>query len=710
MDSSTSPMAWSRPVSLWLAPVLLLAVGMFVILFDGLGLQSGLSNRLFDSYQRHAARTISDGTIPGQGSVPVRVLELPSFDEDRLVDVTRSLSLQGARIIVFTAPVAFGPSPQSLSARLPPGSDAARAALAALPEPGHELAQAIAQTKAVLPVVLGEAGREPNLKARFVYRGTRDPFGFAPRFTAASAPSALLESNASGLAAANLNLDADGVVRRAPIGFRLGEGLVPGMAAEVLRLLAGRTDITVTSDEHDPLSFLSGIGVASLATPKGPVPTGKTGQAWLRYGAGAGSRLLDPNALNAAPVKDAVVVIGLGGKVVQTPLGPASTASVIAESIENLMGNLVLVRPSWARVAEAVLLAVAGAAMLLLLRFGLGWGAVLGLVVTAMAGLGSWYLYVAHGWLLDWATPAAFLGASFVSAVLIWLYELQLTYAKLRAAFSNSLPPASLDKIARNPGLLKPEGERRTVTYLVCGVHMAPASAGLEQKILTPLIDQVLTHGGTLDRVGSDGFAAFWNAPLEDAEHARHAGEAANAMAAAITGIAQTENQAGLEISVGIATGDVIAGGGGGHAHGRSGYGIQGEAPLLAERLRALAHRYGAPLLAEDATKKLADIYLAFLEIDTIVTGAGNTTLYALMGNSGVLVSPKFRALTVFHDHVFQAIRKQNWRQARELIAQCRRLSGANQALYELHLARIAYYERNPPGTEWDGAFRPILE
>jgi len=126
--------------------------------------------------------------------------------------------------------------------------------------------------------------------------------------------------------------------------------------------------------------------------------------------------------------------------------------------------------------------------------------------------------------------------------------------------------------------------------------------------------------------------------------------------------------------------------------------------------MRFLAHRYGAPLLAADATKKLADRSLAFLEIDTIVSGTGNTTLYALMGNSGVLVSPKFRALTVFHDHLFQAIRKQNWRLARELIAQCRRLSGANQALYDLHLARIAYYERNPPGAGWDGAFRPILE
>ena len=71
MDSS--PTSWSRPVNSWLVPVLLLALGVFVILFDGLGLQSGLSNRLFDAYQRHAARPFAD-----TDGAPVRVLELPS--------------------------------------------------------------------------------------------------------------------------------------------------------------------------------------------------------------------------------------------------------------------------------------------------------------------------------------------------------------------------------------------------------------------------------------------------------------------------------------------------------------------------------------------------------------------------------------------------------------------------------------------------------
>jgi adenylate cyclase len=230
-------------------------------------------------------------------------------------------------------------------------------------------------------------------------------------------------------------------------------------------------------------------------------------------------------------------------------------------------------------------------------------------------------------------------------------------------------------------------------------------------------MDQALAHGGTIDRLTADGFAAFWNAPLDDADHALHACEAAHDMAAVAQRIGgelaqEHKGSSPLEISMGIATGPVIAGGFGGA--GRMGYSVHGAAVNLAQRIQGLAHHYGPTLVATDETRKLADRGFAFLEIDTVAIngamGDAKVTLYAILGNPASRASPKFRALTVFHDHIFQAMRKQNWPMARELINQCRRLSGASQQLYDLHLTRIAYYEKNPPGVEWDGAFRPVLE
>src|SRR5471032_2735445 len=722
MDSSKTSMTWSRPLSLWLAPALLLALGVAAILTDSIGIETGLSDQLFDAYQRHAARPFSD-----TAGMPVRVLELPSLDEDSLVNAVRALSAQGVAMIVLAAPMQPGPSPQSLAARLPPGSDAARAALAKLPEPGHDLAAAIADTEAVVPVMLGRAGREPHIKARFVYRGTSDPFALVPRFDAAAAPPELLETNAAGSAAANLTPDGDGVVRRMPLAFRVGGALVPGMAAEVLRVAAGKPDITVVSSEHDPLSFLAGVGIAALETQNGQVPTDPGGQFRLHYAANASERMLDPNALG--PLQSAIVVVGAQGRVARTPLGPASAANIIAESIENLIGNTVLSRPGWARLLEAFILAALGTAMITLLRFGLGWAAALVMAGALLLGLGSWYLYTAHNLLLDAATPALFLGLAFAAGALAWIQDLRLTYAGLRMAFSDSLPRAALEKIARRPQLLKLEGETRTVTYLVCGVrglaglaadfkNDAAGFTSLMQRALTPLIDQALAHGGTLDRLTADGFAAFWNAPLDDADHALHACEAAHGMAimsSHVTGELAQQKQGGeppplVAIGVGIATGPVIAGGFGGY--GRMGYSVHGEAVSLAQRLQALSHHYGPALIAADETRRQAERGFAFLEIDTIAMGAKDppTALYAILGNPVAKASPKFRALTVFHDHIFQAIRKQHWQMARDLIAQCRRLSGASQQIYDLHMARIAYYEKHPPGESWDGAFRPILE
>src|SRR5471032_1548139 len=576
MDSSKTSITWSRPLGLWLAPALLLALGMAAILTDSFGIETGVSDRLFDAYQRHAARPFSD-----TAGMPVRVLELPSLDEDSLVKAARALSAQGVAMIVLAAPMQPGPSPQSLAARLPPGSDAARAALAKLPEPGHDLAAAIADAKAVVPVMLGLAGREPHIKARFVYRGTSDPFALVPRFDAAAAPPALLETNAAGSAAANLTPDGDGVVRRMPLAFRVGAALVPGMAAEVLRVAAGKPDITVVSSEHDPLSFLAGVGIAALETQNGQVPTDAGGQIRLRYAANASERMLNPDAPNlndSRPLQSAIVVVGAAGQMARTPLGPASATTIIAESIENLIGNTVLSRPGWAQPLEALILAALGTAMITLLRFGLGWAAALVMAGALLLGLGSWYLYTAHNLLLDAATPALFLGLAFAAGALAWIQDLRLAYAGLRMAFSDSLPRAAIEKIARRPHLLKLEGETRTVTYLVCGVrglaglaadfkNDAAGFTSLMQRALTPLIDQALAHGGTIDRLTADGFAAFWNAPLDDADHALHACEAAHGMAVmaarvnehiAVARGPEDKVLAPLEIGIGIASGLVI--------------------------------------------------------------------------------------------------------------------------------------------------------
>lgn len=708
-------MQLSKPVSLWLAPALILALGVMIVLFNLFGWRTSLSGQLFDAWQRH---------LPLARTVPTVVaVDLPALDEDTMAQAVGALAKAGARAVVLTAPPTPQPSPQRLILKLPPGSDAAKAALSDLPEPGTALVKAAQGLDLVVTADLGH----PAVKAKFIYRGNRNPFVRVPPIQAGAGAPDVLAAAAAGVGAANLIPGQDGMIRTVPIAFVRDGALIPSAAAETVRVLQRQPAITVTTDARDPLTFLTGVGIAALQTAKGDVPASRDGAIRLRWGP---LLHLSPQQIAAETPKGAVAVIGPAGTGFATPSGPDSLAGVTAHAVATLLSGAAPWRPIWAPLAEALVLALLGLLLLAVLQRNVAWAAVLVVLALPVLFAGGWFVFVHSGLLLDAATPALTLVLALIAGLLAFANQRHLVRTSLRLAFADSLPRATIERIARAPALLTVEGQTRTVTYLVCGVRGlaelaaryredAAAFTRLMQLVLTPLIDQALAHGGTIDRLTADGFAAFWNAPLDDAQHALHACEAAGGMSIMSSRITeQIAQEAGrsnitpppIEIGVGLATGQVIAGGFGGY--GRMGYSVNGDAVVLAQRIQAQSHQYGPSVIAAGVTRQAADRGFAWLEVDTIAAGAQDppVTLYALAGNPVMRASPKFRALTVFHDHIFQAIRKQQWSMARQLIAQCRRLSGASGKMYDLHLSRIAWYEKHPPGADWDGAFRPVLE
>ena len=101
----------------------------------------------------------------------------------------------------------------------------------------------------------------------------------------------------------------------------------------------------LTGPASNPLSFINGIGLAALETKDTRVPTDASGQIRLHYAADVSQRILSLDALPTEPLKDAIVLVGMQGQVVKTPLGPASIANVMAEGVEDLLSGQVLTRP-----------------------------------------------------------------------------------------------------------------------------------------------------------------------------------------------------------------------------------------------------------------------------------------------------------------------------------------------------------------------------
>ena len=738
-----------RPLAVWAFPLVMLAVALFVLGTDAGGAATWLRGILFDAYQVSHPRPYED--TDSRAGHAVRVLDIDPASTARfgpwpwphavIAEFVNALKTQGASVVVFVDPIdkADPASPKNLTALVPPGPsfDAARGALEHMPSPDSALAAALSAVKSVTGFTLGDAmpARTLTLKAVVEWSGTMSPLPRARAFDQASASLNGIEAASAGIGAVNLDFDSDGKVRRMPLVFRLRDKAVPSIDAEMLRLVEAKNAIVMKSDDGISGLFGGAPGVASVDTGHGDVPTSPDGSLWIAYSgphpereisaAALGDKTLAPDALRGA-----VVYIGAPDALVETPMGPRPVAEVHAEAAENLLLGIALRRPASAEQAELLSLALFGLiGVFLFARLGVRWAGLFVGITIACVSYASWRLYVGERVLFD------ALGLN-VGLASVWLagagargWEIASVRSRLKLAFANMLPARTIEHISRTPQLLKLEGESRTVTYMACGVRgfaeLASSFRGdpaaftrLMQRVVEPLMNETLNHGGAIDKLTTEGFTAFWNAPLDDPEHAIHACEAVTAMMAAIArtnevitherridGVALSP----VEIGIGISTGPAIAGGF--KAYGRTAYSVTGDCAVLAVRIQQISGQYGPAVIVSEDTRKSSERGFAFLEVDYIAMGSHDepVKLYAMLGNPVMRASPKFRALATFHDHIFQSMRAQQWQKARELVEQCRKLSGASQKLYDLHLARIAYFEENPPSEDWDGAFRPIL-
>jgi adenylate cyclase len=730
--------------AIWAIPLAVLVAACLFVLGDPGGFSSDLRNLEFDAYQHAQPRPYED--VGDRDGHPVKIVDVDAASLERfgpwpwsrftLARLTDDLKKAGAAVVVLDLDISGADpvAPTRLGASLPPGApfDSLRAQLGAVPAPDTALAKSLAGLPAVAGFALGETGNAPRLKADIAMSGAGAAVAGIPDFSSASGPAP--EIAAAGAGALNLPADPDGRVRGVPFVLRWSGKPVPSLDAEALRLVTGAQALSVATGDEGLPNLATRTVVQSAQAGATDVVLAQDGHLAIRFSGHRPERFvsaaaIDSGSLPQESLKGAVVYIGDPQNVVRTPFGRMSDAEIHAEALENMLLHAAL-KP--VTTIEAVLgfLIITGAGMLFLLaRRRIASAGILALVAIAAAQLLAWVLFSNAHMLLDAANPSAALALAGLAGIAIRGLEISRSRARLKLTFADSLPDKVIHAVARRPALLRLSGSSRTVTCVSCGIRgfagiaesFADDPAGFTRVVnmaIGPLIEVALAHRGMIARFDCEGFLAAWNAPLDDAEHAIHACEAANRMTAMLAEVNEQLSRErrldgttfpSLEIGIGISTGAAIAGGF--TAHGRTIYSVTGDAALQADRIRDLSQQYGPAVVASEDARKAAQRGYAFLEVDYIAAGPRDepVKLYAMLGNPLVRASPKFRALETFHEHIFQSVRLQQWDKARGLIEQCRQLSGASPKIYDLHLARIAWFEANPPGADWDGAFRPIL-
>ncbi len=308
-------------------------------------------------------------------------------------------------------------------------------------------------------------------------------------------------------------------------------------------------------------------------------------------------------------------------------------------------------------------------------------------------------------------------------ALIALLYILNMTYGffiesrgkrQLTHLFGQYVPPELVDEMSKNLSKINLDGEIRDMSVLFTDVRgFTTISENMEPKELTAFINAFLTplthvihhNRGTVDKYMGDAIMAFWGAPLEDHQHARHALVAGLEMLVAIKKLnAQFKKQGkpDIRIGVGINTGEMNVGNKG--SEFRVDYTVLGDAVNLGSRLEGLTKIYGVDILTSEATRHEVPEF-EYRELDLVrVKGKDKpVTIYEPIDLVENIDKHERQSIKQFH-HAIKLYRTQNWDDAEQTIFALSQ-QDPERKVYQIYLDRIAYFRNHPPGKDWDGIF-----
>jgi len=357
---------------------------------------------------------------------------------------------------------------------------------------------------------------------------------------------------------------------------------------------------------------------------------------------------IDHADLDWSSVKGKIVFIGAtftGSTFVLTPDGLKNTHDIMAMSTETLLSGKYITRPDWLPTLEWIGLIIGLILFVYIIpRVGLLWSAILLVGAYADIALSAGYLWHSKMIITDWSSIA-------IIMTIVWTHLIYNNFARenrlklqIKKQFEHYLEPKMVKKLQQNPDLLKLGGETKELTFLFCDIRgFTPLSEKYQSnpadltkvinKFLTPMTNIIMKNNGTIDKYMGDCIMAFWNAPIDTANHKELAINSALQM---IDKLKELNNNNGfgdnnnINIGIGINTGKCIVGNMG--SEQRFDYSVIGDSVNLASRLEGVSKNYDATLVVgEDTYKDISTLY-NFKKLDEVtVKGKSNkVTIYTI--------------------------------------------------------------------------------
>lgn len=324
-------------------------------------------------------------------------------------------------------------------------------------------------------------------------------------------------------------------------------------------------------------------------------------------------------------------------------------------------------------------------------------------VLFLLPGVGIALLFYPLGYWYPLAVQILSLLLALTSAVLVNYATEGRQKQFIKRAFQHYLSRDVIENILNDPGRLKLGGERKTLTIFFSDIQgFSTISEKMNPQELTSFLNDYLSEmtdiifqeGGTLDKYEGDAIIAFWNAPVNQVDHAERGCRAALRCAQRLNELrgAWAERYGSpLYARIGMHTGEVVVGNMG--SKERFDYTVLGDAANLASRLEGANKVFGTYIMISGETRKAAGEGMGARRIGRIRVVGRKTpvTVYELLTMDAKDLPEWVRIYEKGLDAVFS----NDWKNALELFQ-----SLENDALAQQYAQRC---RKVLQGAEWDG-------
>ena len=542
------------------------------------------------------------------------------------------------------------------------------------------------------PVVLSQTvsadcGRPSNRDVRrtgVAVVGDGQPTEFLPQYPCVLSNIPALQEAAAGVGVSSTLPENDGVVRRVPLLAQSSGEYYPAFALEMLRVAAGDPSYQAKINQ---------TGVEALRVPQfDTIKTDEYGRVFVNPNYKFQS--FEIGDKNVPDLTGKIVIVGASAaglsNPVATPAGGVFPHEMQASVLETLLNGDSVSIPNWTGLVDLASFIFLAIALIVVsrLRFSLIYIAVL---LGAYAYLPV-YLFASKGILLDVTFNILAIAIIYMHVYTVKFISEFLQKQQIKKQFGTYLSPAMVEKLQKNPELLALGGESRELSIMFTDVrgfttiseHYGEDVQGLTKimnRYMTAMTKRIIDNNGTLDKYIGDAQMAFWNAPLDDADHAKNAVRTALDMLKDLeTFNAEVEKEGipAFGMGLGINTATVVVGNMG--SDQRFDYTCLGDGVNLAARLEGQSKPYAVKLVIGPQTADMVRDVYQVVELDLLAV-KGKTEpvkIYTIVEHFDTYSQ-------IMHDTFLELYRKGDWIKAMNQ-AQQRKTEAWNGEL-------VAYYD-----------------